>query len=82
MLRLELPAAPFLIAFILGPLFEDNFRRSLLISKGSFDIFLRSGICWFFLVLTVITIAVIVRRNFTRTRKAQPRREQRLEALE
>jgi putative tricarboxylic transport membrane protein len=26
MLRTGIPAAPFLIAFILGPLLEDNFR--------------------------------------------------------
>ena len=29
MLKLSIPAAPFLIAFILGPLLEDNFRQSL-----------------------------------------------------
>ena len=39
MLRLELPAAPFLIAFILGPLLEDNFRQALVLSEGAFDIF-------------------------------------------
>ena len=32
MLKLKIPAAFFLIAFILGPLLEDNFRQSLLLS--------------------------------------------------
>ena len=63
MLILNLPVAPFLIAFILGPLFEDNLRRSLLLSKGELDIFLRSGICWFFIALTLISVVFIVKRN-------------------
>jgi putative tricarboxylic transport membrane protein len=39
MLKLKIPAAPFLIAFILGPMLEDNFRQSLLMSRGSWTIF-------------------------------------------
>ncbi|MGI9521200.1 MAG: tripartite tricarboxylate transporter permease [Hyphomicrobiaceae bacterium] len=48
MLRIGIPAAPFLIAFILSPLREDKFRQSLLLSKGDWSIFVRSGICLFF----------------------------------
>jgi len=60
MLKLSIPAAPFLIAFILGPLLEDNFRQSLLISKGSYAIFFSSGICWFFWLLTLLSIAFLI----------------------
>ena len=60
MLRLSIPAAPFLIAFILGPLLEDNFRQSLLISKGEYSVFVSSGICWFFWGLTIISVCYIV----------------------
>ena len=59
MLRLGIPAAPFLIAFILGPLLEDNFRQSLLLGKGDWSIFFRSGICIFFWVLTALTVALL-----------------------
>jgi len=59
MLKLAVPAAPFLIAFILGPLLEDNFRQSLLISKGSYGIFFSSGICWFFWALTLFSVAFL-----------------------
>ncbi len=52
---LGIPAAPFLIAFILGPLLEDNFRQSLLLGKGDFSIFVRSYITWFFWGLTALT---------------------------
>jgi putative tricarboxylic transport membrane protein len=63
MRQFELPAAPFLIAFILGPMFEDNLRRSLLLSRGSADIFFRSPICWFFIALTVLSVILIFRRS-------------------
>lgn len=63
MLKFDIPPAPFLIAFILGPMFEDNLRRSLLLSKGSFGIFFSSAICWFFIALTVLSVYLVVRRN-------------------
>lgn len=63
MLRLKLPAAPFLIAFVLGPLLEDNFRQSLLLGEGSAGIFFRSPICIVFWVLTVVSLVLITRRG-------------------
>ncbi len=59
MLRLGIPAAPFLIAFILGPLLEDNFRQSLLLGKGDWSIFFGSWICIFFWGLTALTIVFL-----------------------
>jgi len=38
-LRLELDPAPLMLGFILGPMLEENFRRSLLLSRGSFTTF-------------------------------------------
>lgn len=63
MLKFNIPPAPFLIAFILGPLLEDSFRQSLLLSRGDFMIFLRNPICWGFLSLAVLSVILIVRRN-------------------
>ncbi len=37
--RLEMDAAPLMLGFILGPMLEENFRRALLISRGSFGAF-------------------------------------------
>lgn len=51
------PAAPFAIAFILGPLLEENLRRSLLMSGGSPAIFVESGLSLAFLVLAVLSAA-------------------------
>jgi TctA family transporter len=39
MMRLELDAAPLMLGFILGPMLEENFRRALLLSRGSFTTF-------------------------------------------
>jgi putative tricarboxylic transport membrane protein len=38
-LRLQLDPAPLMLGFILGPMLEENFRRALLLSRGSFTIF-------------------------------------------
>lgn len=60
MLRYGVPAAPFLIAFILGPLLEDNFRQAMLMSGGSPEILFRGPITWVFWSLTAITVFAIV----------------------
>lgn len=69
MLRNDVPAAPFLIAFILGPLLEDNFRQAMLMSNGSAHILFRSFITWFFWMATVIAIAALIRTGLKQRRK-------------
>lgn len=61
MMRFKVPTAPFLIAFILGPLLEDNFRQAMLMSGSSPTILFRGPITWFFWTLTCITVIAIVR---------------------
>jgi putative tricarboxylic transport membrane protein len=70
MLRLDIPAAPFLIAFVLGPLLEDNFRQSLLLSEGDPLIFVRSPICIVFWILTVITVVLLLRSHMKARQKS------------
>jgi TctA family transporter len=38
-LRLDMEAAPLMLGFILGPMLEENFRRAMLLSRGSFSAF-------------------------------------------
>ena len=61
MMRYRVPAAPFLIAFILGPLLEDNFRQSMLMSGSNPSILFRGPITWFFWLLTIVTVIAISR---------------------
>lgn len=43
-LILELSPVTFILGFVLGDMFEDNFRRSLAISDGSFSIFYKTDV--------------------------------------
>jgi len=61
--RIGLPRAPLLIAFILGPLLEDNLRRSLLLSHGDPMILLQSPVCWVFALLTLLSLLGTVRKG-------------------
>ena len=71
MLRLDIPAAPFLIAFVLGPLLEDSFRQSLLISEGDAAIFFRNTICIAFWMLTCLSLLVLVRSRVKAARSGK-----------
>ena len=39
-MRLDLDAAPLMLGFVLGPMLEENFRRALLLGRGSFSTFI------------------------------------------
>lgn len=69
MIRCDIPAAPFLIAFIIGPLLEDNFRQAMLMSGSSPTILFRGPITWFFWALTIITVVAIIRAGFKAVQK-------------
>jgi len=71
LMRMRIPAAPFLIAFILGPLLEDNFRQAMLMSGSNPTVLFRGPITWFFWVLTIITIVAIT-RNVVKNVSASP----------
>lgn len=73
MLRLSIPAAPFLIAFILGPLLEDNFRQAMLMSGSSPTILFRGPITWFFWAMTAITVVAIIRAGIRATKNLKTR---------
>src|SRR5712672_4329875 len=56
LLRLGFQPAPILLGFVLGPRFEENFRRAMLISRGDLMTFVEKPISAFFLALCVILI--------------------------
>jgi len=56
LLRLDFHPAPILLGFVLGPRFEENFRRSLLISRGDLMTFIERPISAFFLTICVVLI--------------------------
>jgi len=50
---LDFPAAPLLLGFVLGPMLEEYFRRAMILSRGSFYIFVSSPLSATFLLITV-----------------------------
>ena len=56
MRKVNMEATPFILGFILGPMFEENFRRALLFSKGSLSIFIQRPITFGFLVAIGLVI--------------------------
>ena len=61
--RAGLPPAPLVIAFVLGPLFEDNFRRCLRIGRGRAGYFFDDPMSWLFIALTVLSLVAIWRQR-------------------
>tara|TARA_R110000823_G_scaffold55161_2_gene134830 strand:- start:11 stop:1525 length:1515 start_codon:yes stop_codon:yes gene_type:complete len=60
MALLRLEAVPMLLGLILGPMLEENFRRTLVLSRGDFSVFIEQpitaaalGVCAFILIWTV-----------------------------
>ena len=64
MRRAGFEGAPFILALVLGPIMETSLRQSLLISRGSFNIFLTRPICAALIALTAaFLIWPILRRR-------------------
>jgi len=54
---LEFQPAPLLLGFVLGPLMEENLRRALLLSRGSFGVFMERPISATLLTFTALILA-------------------------
>jgi putative tricarboxylic transport membrane protein len=66
LLLLDFHPASILLGFVLGPRLEENFRRSLLISRGDVLVFLERPISAFFLFLCAV---LILAQIYVRLRK-------------
>lgn len=54
--KVEVPTSPAILGLILGPMAEKNFRTALLKSSGNAGIFFKTPICWFFIVLIIVSL--------------------------
>jgi putative tricarboxylic transport membrane protein len=54
--KFEYEEAPLLLAFILGPMLETNFRQSLIMSDGKLSIFLERPISAAALIISVLLL--------------------------
>lgn len=61
--------APLILGFILGPLFEENLRRTLLLSRGDWSIFVSRPVSLVFLLLALGLLVLIIVPAFRKTRE-------------
>ncbi len=57
LLALDFPVATILLGYVLGPLVEENFRRSLLLSRGDLAVFFERPISAFFMSVCIVLVA-------------------------
>ena len=69
LIKFECEPAPLVLGFILGPLMEENLRRSLVISRGDPMVFLERPISATLLALTAAVIALIVLPQIRKSRE-------------
>ncbi len=60
MAKLECHPAPLILGFVLGPMLEENLRRALLMSDGSFAVFVTRPISLTFLIVTALLFVAMV----------------------
>ena len=61
--KASFPMAPIALTLVLGPYFEQSLRQSLVLSKGDYSIFFRSGISSTLIGLAMFAIALIVLKS-------------------
>jgi len=64
--RLRIPLAPVVLALVLGPTLEQQYRTALILSEGSHRIFLESGFAMCLFALTLLTVGWQIRSSLRR----------------
>ena len=59
-MRLGFPLAPLLLGFVLGPMMEENLRRTMLMSGGDPSVFVTRPISLVFMIATALILIVMV----------------------
>jgi putative tricarboxylic transport membrane protein len=59
-IKLKCEPAPLILAFVLGPLMEENLRRALLISRGDPTVFFTRPISAGFLIATILLLVIMI----------------------
>ena len=68
-MKMKCEPAPLILAFVLGPLMEENLRRALLISRGDPTVFFTRPISAVFLGLTILLLVVMILPNVRKKRE-------------
>ncbi|MBE2893695.1 tripartite tricarboxylate transporter permease [Spirabiliibacterium falconis] len=71
MSKLGFSAIPVLLGLVLGSLTEKNFRRSLMISDGNWDIFVTRPYSLAFFILLVSVLCMLIYNNYKKAKKTR-----------
>ncbi len=61
--KLKVPTTPLIIGFILGKMAEENLRRALMASAGSWTVFITRPISLAFLIVAVVSIVMTLKKS-------------------
>ena len=75
MQKFDFPIGPMIIGYIVGPMCELNLRRALVIGDGQFSYLFGSPIAIVFYALTILSIAMAVRRGIKANKAAKAKGE-------
>ena len=67
-MKLKCEPAPLLLGFILGPMMEENFRRSLLLSRGDFTTFVTRPLSLTLLILALALVVIVALPSIKKSR--------------
>ncbi|MDW0116190.1 tripartite tricarboxylate transporter permease [Sporosarcina thermotolerans] len=70
MKKFGFPASPIVLALILGPMAESEMRRALVMSEGSYMIFLQRPISLTFIILAIVSLVVPLIMGKIKSKKA------------
>jgi TctA family transporter len=68
LIKLGCEPAPLLLALVLGPMLEDNFRRALTISRGDPTVFITRPLSGVLLLLAAILLLIVIAPNVRKAR--------------
>ena len=68
MQKVDFPPVPIVLGMVLGPIAESNLRNALVMSGGSWFIFIQRPICLAFILLTIVLI-VLLKKGEAKQRK-------------
>ncbi|XYI49251.1 Tripartite tricarboxylate transporter permease (plasmid) [Cupriavidus necator H16] len=58
-IKLQCEPAPLLLGFVLGPMMEENFRRTLLLSRGTFTVFVTGPLSLSLLIAAALLVGIV-----------------------
>ncbi|WP_315115837.1 tripartite tricarboxylate transporter permease [uncultured Clostridium sp.] len=67
--KLDIPLGPFILALLLGPIAESNFRRSLALSSGDYLIFISRPISIVLFIFAIVSLLYTPVKNMRNNKK-------------